>query len=140
MPEDKRSRMAVDSTYGQVITSKGKIIVAYYFSTSWGCTADGQDVWNTTAEVPYLLSSLQVRRKNAAEQVEADFSDEAKFRDFINSGSYKTYDSSDDWYRWSITFNTASLSSRIDSALYNCYLSDKSLVPRTAKADLNRSH
>ncbi len=128
IPEDKRSRMAVDSTYGQVITSKGKIIVAYYFSTSWGCTADGQDVWNTTAEVPYLLSSLQVRRKNAAEQVEADFSDEAKFRDFINSGSYKTYDSSDDWYRWSITFNTASLSSRIDSALYNCYLSDKSLV------------
>ena len=128
IPEDKRSRMAVDSTYGQVITNKGKIIVAYYFSTSWGCTADGQDVWNTTAEVPYLLSSLQVRKKNATEQVEADFSDENKFRDFINSGSYKTYDSNDDWYRWNITFNAANLSSRIDSALYNCYLSDKSLV------------
>lgn len=128
IPEDRRSRMAVDSTYGQVITSKGSIIVAYYFSTSWGCTADGQDVWNTASEVPYLLGSLQVRRKNAAEQVEADFSDENKFRDFINSDSYKTYDSGDDWYRWNITFNAASLSSRIDSALYNCYLSDKSLV------------
>lgn len=128
IPEDKRSRMAVDSTYGQVITSKGEIIVAYYFSTSWGCTADGQDVWNTKSEVPYLLSSLQVRRKNAAEQVEIDLSDENTFRDFIDSGSYKTYDSSDNWYRWSITFNADSLSSRIDSALYNCYLSDKSLV------------
>lgn len=128
IPEDKRSRMAVDSTYGQVITNKGKIIVAYYFSTSWGCTADGQDVWNTTSEVPYLLSSLQIRRKNATEQVEVDLSDENKFRDFINSGSYKTYDSNDDWYRWNITFNAASLGSRIDSALYNCYLSDKSLV------------
>jgi len=128
IPEDKRSRMAVDSTYGQVITNKGRIIVAYYFSTSWGCTADGQDVWNTTAEVPYLMSSLQIRKKNAAEQAEVDLSDENTFRDFINSGSYKTYDSNDDWYRWSITFNAANLSSRIDSALYNCYLLDKSLV------------
>lgn len=39
IPEDERSRKAVDSTFGEVITSKGKIIVAYYFSTSWGYTA-----------------------------------------------------------------------------------------------------
>ncbi len=128
IPENRRSRMAVDSTYSKVITNNGKIIVAYYFSTSWGCTADGQDVWNTSAEVPYLLSSLQVRRKNAAEQVEVNLSDENTFKDFIDSGSYETYDSGDDWYRWSITFNAANLSKRIDSAVYNCYLSDKSLV------------
>lgn len=128
IPEDRRSRMAVDSTYSKVITNDGKIIVAYYFSTSWGCTADGQDVWNTPSEVPYLLSSLQVRRKNAKKQVETDLSDENTFRNFIDAGGSGTYDSSDDWYRWNITFNAKNLSNRIDSAIYNCYLSDKSLV------------
>lgn len=128
IPEDRRSRMAVDSTYSKVITNDGKIIVAYYFSTSWGCTADGQDVWNTSSEVPYLLSSLQVRRKNAKKQVEVNLSDENTFRNFIDAGGDGTYDSSDGWYRWNITFNAESLSNRIDSAIYNCYLSDKSLV------------
>lgn len=128
IPEDRRSRMAVDSTYSKVITNNGKIIVAYYFSTSWGCTADGQDVWNTPAEVPYLLSSLQVRKKSAAGQQKINLSNEDDFKAFIDSGNYETYDSGDDWYRWSITFNADNLSSRIDSAIYNCYLSDKSLV------------
>lgn len=126
IPEDERSRKAVDSTFEEVITSKGKIIVAYYFSTSWGYTADGQDVWNTPGEVSYLKSRPQLR--NGKDSTGTDLSDENAFRQFINSGSKDAYESSDDWYRWNITFNADKLSERIDSALYNCYLSDKSLV------------
>lgn len=124
IPEDERSRKAVDSTFEEVITSKGQIIVAYYFSTSWGYTADGQDVWNTPGEVSYLKSRSQLRNGKG----NTDLSDENSFRQFINSGSSDAYESSDDWYRWNITFNAGKLSGRIDSALYNCYLSDKSLV------------
>ncbi len=128
IPSDKRSKRAVDETYGQVVTRKGEIIVTYYFATSWGCTADGQDVWNTPDEVPYLRGALQTRRKNAAGTDSINLSDEKAFRDFINSDNNKTYDSGDDWYRWNVTLSAANLSNRIDSALYNCYLSDKSLV------------
>ena len=128
IPENERSRKAVDETYGRVATKNGQIIVTYYFSTSWGYTADGQDVWNTEEEVPYLLGSLQTLRKNSVKGASTDLSDENAFRDFINSENYKTYDSGDDWYRWSVTLNASKLSERIDSALYNCYLSDKSLI------------
>lgn len=128
IPEDRRSRRAVDSTYGKVATDGRDVIVTYYFSTSWGCTADGQDVWNTPEDVPYLKSSLQVYRKKASENVSVDLSGESSFRDFIDSGSYETYDSGDEWYRWSVKLSAADLSRRIDSALYNCYLSNKQLV------------
>lgn len=127
IPEDKRSRKAVDETYGQVATMDGEIIVTYYFATSWGHTADGKDVWNTSEKVPYLLGSLQTLRKSPA-KTGIDLSDEDVFRGFINSGSYKTYDSGDSWYRWNVTLNANNLSERIDSALYNCYISSKALV------------
>lgn len=130
IPEDKRSQRAVDETYGQVVARKGEIIVAYYFATSWGCTADGKDVWNTPEEVPYLKGAMQLRKKEVSQgaDIDLDLSDENIFRNFIDSDSYKTYDSGDDWYRWNLTLDSASLSNRIDSALYNCYLSNKALV------------
>ncbi len=128
IPEDRRSRQAVDETYGQVVTRKGEIIVAYYFATSWGCTADGKDVWNTPEEVPYLKGAMQIRKKEVSEDTAINLSEENIFRNFIDSNSYKTYDSGDDWYRWNVTLDSVSLSNRIDSALYNCYLSNKSLV------------
>ena len=36
IPEDKQSKKAVDTTKDQVLTSDGKRIQTYYYSTSWG--------------------------------------------------------------------------------------------------------
>lgn len=133
IPEDKRSTRAVDETCGQVVTMNGKIIITYYFSTSWGCTADGKDVWNTSKEVPYLLGSLQLRKKGIGNNDTIDLSSENAFKSFLNSDNYTTYDSDGDWYRWHITLNSVNLSKRINAALHNCYLSNKSLVLTQSK-------
>jgi len=49
-----RMMTAVESTLGQVITYKGEIIDATYFSCSGGRTEDAAAVWGK--EVPYLVS------------------------------------------------------------------------------------
>lgn len=50
--EKKESNLAVDETRGQVITYDGRLIVAYFHSSSGGHTEDSKNVWS--ADLPYL--------------------------------------------------------------------------------------
>ena len=50
------TNLAVGATAGQVLTYSGRLITAYYFSTSGGRTADVRDVWPRARQVPYLVS------------------------------------------------------------------------------------
>lgn len=50
--EKERSRKAVDDTAGQAILYKGKLIPAYFHSSSGGYTEDSENVWGTYQ--PYL--------------------------------------------------------------------------------------
>lgn len=45
-------REAVDETKGEVITYRGKVVEALYYSNAGGMTADGREVWGN--QVPYL--------------------------------------------------------------------------------------
>ncbi len=130
IPEDKKSRKAVDATFGDVMKKSGNVIIAYYFSTSWGYTADGQDVWNTPSKISYLDSRFQItqRSKRKTGIKGYDLSDESTFRNFINNDTCKTYDSNEEWYRWSVKIKEKNLRQRIDSALSSCYLSNNSNV------------
>jgi stage II sporulation protein D len=53
--EDARTTAAVDATAGQILTYGGKVIAAYFHSTSGGRTAFVQDIWGGSP-VPYLVS------------------------------------------------------------------------------------
>jgi len=53
--EDPRTTAAVDATAGQVLTYAGKVISAYFHSTSGGRTAFVQDIWGGSP-APYLVS------------------------------------------------------------------------------------
>lgn len=130
VPEDKRSRKAVKSTEGQVITRNGKIVVAYYYSTSWGKSASGKEVWDTSSEISYLQSSVQVsaQERKKGNVTNLDLSSDQAFRQFIDQGKTPTYDSRADWYRWNVTIPVEHLSERVDSALSACYASDRSKV------------
>lgn len=50
--EKKESNLAVDETRGQVITYDGRLIVAYFHSSSGGHTEDSKNVWS--ADLSYL--------------------------------------------------------------------------------------
>lgn len=131
IPEDSRSRKAVNSTKGMVLTNKkGEVIQVYYYSTSWGYSASGQDVWNTPSKVSYLKECFQIteksRKKSGVQSL--NLSQEENFENFINGTYYDTYDSDSAWYRWSVIISQKSLSSRIDAAIASCYAGNPALV------------
>lgn len=51
--ETETTRQATEATRGQVLTYRGDLVEALYYSSSGGHTASNQDIWNTRP-VPYL--------------------------------------------------------------------------------------
>ncbi len=54
--ETPATNLAIGATAGQVLTYGGRIITAYYFSSSGGRTSAVQDAWPGMGPVPYLVS------------------------------------------------------------------------------------
>ena len=54
--ERPETNLAIGATAGQVLTYDGRIITAYYFSSSGGRTSAIQDAWPRMAPEPYLVS------------------------------------------------------------------------------------
>ncbi|MDO4941985.1 MAG: SpoIID/LytB domain-containing protein [Lachnospiraceae bacterium] len=97
-------RASVD-TAGKVLTYDGEIVSAYFFSTSWGHTADSHDVWLQKGKSPvYLTGKIQ----NDTDQ-NMDLSSDDEIKKFLNSDA-ETFDSSFPWYRWSVTIPVSRLS------------------------------
>jgi len=142
VPEDKRSRQAVKETKGIVLADKkGNVVTAYYYSTSWGYSASGQDVWNTKSKISYLPEKLQIteksRKKTGIKSV--NLSGEEAFQKFIYKTPFDTYDSEAVWYRWNVTVSQKALSARVDWLLAKCYAADPDLVLTQTKTGRYRS-
>lgn len=126
IPEDKRSRKAVKVTSGEIVTRDGDPVVTYYYSTSWGKSASGREVWNTSSELPYLQSCMQTEgQENGSDR---DLSNDEAFRNFLSQDTAVTYDCDADWYRWNVTIPSTALEQSMDGALQNCYQNDPSMV------------
>jgi stage II sporulation protein D len=54
--ERPQTNLAVGATAGQVLTWHGRVITAFYFSSSGGRTSSVQDAWPRARPVPYLVS------------------------------------------------------------------------------------
>ena len=103
----KESVAAVDATCGQVLTWNGKVVEAYYFSTSMGYT-DTAKIWNV--DDPSSYGYLKKACLNQAD-ADIDLSDETAFSKYIKS-SADGYDSDIRYYRW---FATADLSDKTET-------------------------
>lgn len=125
--EDKNSIKAVKDTYGEVMLSENDVIEAYYFSTSWGCTADAKDVW-LSEKRGYLEGKSQVCKDSKKTLDNYDFTDESEFKKFLNNKSIKTYDSSFPWYRWNVTVPASELKKSIEKSLKARYEVNPSLI------------
>lgn len=91
------SDAAVDATAGEVITSNGKLITCYYYSTSPGVTND-MSTWEST-NIDYIACSGMEFSSGLNLQIESDFSK------FINQQTV-CYDSGSSFYRWNAVLNT----------------------------------
>lgn len=54
--EEDTTNAAVDETAGQVLNYAGRLVTAYFHSTSGGRTASVQDVWPGSKPTPYLVA------------------------------------------------------------------------------------
>lgn len=126
IPEDKRSRKAVKDTEGEMVMQEGKPVATYYYSTSWGKSASGREVWNTPSEVSHLQSCMQTEgRENGSDR---DLSKDAAFRRFLSQDTALTYDKGSDWYRWNVTVSLAALEQGMDASLQSCYQTNPAMV------------
>lgn len=125
--EDKESIKAVKDTYGEVMLYENDIIEAYYFSTSWGCTADAKDVWIGDA-ASYLNGELQITKDSKKTMEDYDFSDEEAFKKFLTSKKIKTYDSGFPWYRWKTTIPADKLKESVEKSIEERYEANPNLI------------
>jgi SpoIID/LytB domain protein len=54
--ETTPTNLALGATAGEVLTWRGRVIAAFYFSTSGGRTSSVHDAWPRAHQVPYLVS------------------------------------------------------------------------------------
>jgi len=103
LAESKMSIRAVKETKGVVPVMNGRMITAYYFSTSSGYTADIKDAWGGSG-TKYLTGSVQFIKKSEQKK-ELKLSKEQTFADFLEKETRQTFDSSYPWYRWEISMD-----------------------------------
>ncbi len=103
MESHERTDRAVQETAGKVMTSGGKLITAYFFSTSCGHTST-DEVWNGETKETYLKSTYLGEEEKNLETEEA-------FSSFIQSEA-PSYDQGETWYRWKVEFPFETLQER----------------------------
>lgn len=86
---------AVEATRGKALFYQGKVVEAYYFSTSMGYT-DTAAVWNVDDTEAYGYLHKFCLNKS---EYDGNLSDEADFLRYIKSGA-EGYDSDSKYYRW----------------------------------------
>ena len=103
MESHERTDRAVQETAGKVMTSGGKLITAYFFSTSCGHTST-DEVWNGETKETYLKSTYLGEEEKNLETEEA-------FSSFIQSEA-PSYDQGETSYRWKVEFPFETLQER----------------------------
>lgn len=99
-------RNAVDDTRGQVLAYQGKLIEAYYFSTSCGET-DTLAAWNTKN-----CAYLQKKDVNSQNTVH-NLREENEFRAYIQASDETAYDRDSTYFRWNGTLDFSQSSDHI---------------------------
>ena len=117
--EKKSSTDAVRQTEGELLLQDGKLITAYYYSTSCGYGTDDR-IWKEEGEdaAPYLRSVHIAQDENNEsqeinEQTDTTQTDELQkkseqeeaLREYLTTIHEEDYEKEEPWYRWSYTVN-----------------------------------
>jgi len=126
IPENEISREAVRATQGLVLTYDGEIILANFYSTSSGVTANFGEVWAAGSSFPahtppHLTSRLQFNiddiNDRAMGNAVSDLSREENAALFFRSTDIPAFESSLPWFRWQVRMTAEELSGSINTSL-----------------------
>jgi len=130
IPENELSIEAVTSTAGQVITYNGQVILANYFSTSGGTTANFGEVWAVGSQFPsqspaYLRSLPQFDLN----QHSPDNLTQERYADaFFRNTNIPGFDRNFPWFRWQVRMTAVELSNSINSRLATRQAANPALI------------
>lgn len=114
--EYESSNKAIEQTNGLVLSHNGKIVQAYYYSTSCGVSTD-VGLWGTDVSAyPYFVS-----RDIGSVTRNLDLTDEATFEKFITNKYDTDYDSTFPLYRWKLSESVSEISSGFNAKLASAY-------------------
>jgi SpoIID/LytB domain protein len=127
---DYRSNEAIEATKGLIMTSEGKPIQAYYYSTSSGITASGHEVWikdKTIEPIPYLIGQNLTSDANG-NKLSFDYKDEESMLNFFKTIKMYTPDKESPYHRWKVTMTFEQLTKTIDTNIGITYASSPESV------------
>lgn len=105
---DEKTNVAVQETYGKLLTYEGSPIEAFYYSTSCGNTTDAAIWGGNPDDLPYIQSiGLQPGGK------ELVWESEEEFATFIKRTNVSSFDSEYSLFRWTVKTNNEVLSKHI---------------------------
>lgn len=129
---NSKTTAAVNATRGMVMMNEGKLISAFYYSTSSGLTASAHEVWisdgfSYPAPTSYLIGQ-NLTEDASGNPITFDYRDEASMLSFFKTIKMTTPDSHTNHHRWRVTFTKEQLSATINANLRLTYQSSPNLV------------
>ncbi|MCL2571010.1 MAG: SpoIID/LytB domain-containing protein [Defluviitaleaceae bacterium] len=137
IPENDISREAVRATAGQVLMYNGEIIIANFFSTSSGATANFGEVWASGSNFPgntpvYLSSALQFDEDEISDRAlrnaVRDLSREENADLFFRASDIPAFERDLPWFRWQVRMTAEELSGSINQSLASRQQANPSMI------------
>jgi len=130
IPENELSIEAVRATSGQVLTFDGEVILANYFSTSSGFSANFGEVWAVGSGFPtpspvYLRSMPQFL---TSEFSSGDLSQERYANAFFRNWEVPGFDRNFAWFRWKVHLTNEDLTRSINANLLQRQTANPSMI------------
>ena len=116
-PETEISVAAVNATRGQVLAVGGRPVIANYFSTSGGTTANFGEVWAQSGQFPgYMPVHLRAMPQFYMQDYNpGDLSRERYAAAFFRSHDIPAFERDFPWFRWQVRLTAAELSDSINA-------------------------
>jgi len=117
IPETEISVAAVNATRGKVLAVDGRVVIANYFSTSGGTTANFGEVWAQGSMFPGKTSEyLRSQPQFLVEDFDpGDLRLEQNAAAFFRSYDIPAIDRQFPWFRWQTTLTAAQLTAGINA-------------------------
>ena len=137
IPENDISQEAVRATAGQVLTYNGEIILANFFSTSSGVTANFGEVWAQGADFPahtpgHLRSQFQLDiseiETRALRNATRDLSLEENAQAFFRATDLPAFEGDLPWFRWYVRMTVDELTGGINASLPSRQQANPSMI------------
>ena len=130
IPETDISIAAVNATRGQVLSRDGEMLIANYFSTSSGMTANFGEVWAQGSLFPSYTAPHLVSRPQFYDSGfdPGDLTCELAASVFFRNSDVPGLDRNFPWFRWNVELTAAELTASINASIAERLAANRNMI------------